>query len=146
MFACVAFEIWKYSDIYNNKKECDNCLAKVTNCNDQCHKMQRFLVFQSWLDEALVINHINASEDINFDWGRLLEDLHRWSQIGLPRSIKATFIIAHPSKSHIHRKAHLSILPSPGWTSTSPRPLHTSVAPSSLTWLHNIYFLKSIDK
>ena len=79
MFACVVFEIRKYSDIYNNKKECDNCSAKVTNCND--HKMQRFLVFQSWLDEALVINHINASEDINFDWGRLLEDLHRWSLI-----------------------------------------------------------------
>ena len=39
------------------------------------------MVFQSWLDEALVINHINASEDINFDWGRLLEDLHRWSLI-----------------------------------------------------------------
>ena len=26
-------------------------------------------------DEALVINHIK--EEINFDWGRLLEDLHR---------------------------------------------------------------------
>ena len=29
-------------------------------------------------DEALVINHIK--EEINFDWGRLLEDLHRLSK------------------------------------------------------------------
>ena len=32
-------------------------------------------------DEALVINHIK--EEINFDWGRLLEDLHRLSKVFL---------------------------------------------------------------
>ena len=66
--------------------------------------------FPILLDEALVINHINASEDINFDWGRLLEDLHRSSQI-VDSSLFCPFPLLH-AKLALHNLLNIHQSPS----------------------------------
>ena len=66
--------------------------------------------FPILLDEALVINHINASEDINFDWGRLLEDLHRSPQI-VDSTLFCAFPLLH-AKLALHNLLNIHQSPS----------------------------------
>ena len=84
---------------------------------DQRWKLQflRFLPhdYPTLPDEALVINHIK--EEINFDWGRLLEDLHRLAK---------TLTLTNPELPELEFLAS-------GWTSTSlPQSLTRGVASS----------------